>query len=166
MPWISKRIRITSRDTKTRDDYRMLNEFYKLKIQQVHSCGRICQFDGELSCSTAICSRLFPKWITGSLSQIFQGDRISLRYNVTWRHRNTSSYLGNCPKRQMEIISIRIHVALWSELVQWWEKRKSIDSQTGLPSATWRRETRTTPWCWHFRSIPQQNSNKEDSWNW
>ena len=64
------------KDNKSRykqDDYRMLNEFYKLKIQQVHIVGEYANLMVKrLSCSLAICSRLFPNGLQEICHKIFQ----------------------------------------------------------------------------------------------
>ncbi|MBD5257600.1 MAG: RecQ family ATP-dependent DNA helicase [Barnesiella sp.] len=96
------------KDTKSRykqDDYRTLNEFYKLKIQQVHIVGEyanlmVKDYDAALQYVQDYFKLDYRKFI----SKYFKGERISeIQRNLTpQKYRQLFGQLSKC---QMEIIS-------------------------------------------------------------
>ena len=96
------------KDNKSRykqDDYRMLNEFYKLKIQQVHIVGEyanlmVRNYHAALQYVQDYFQMDYKKFVT----KYFKGDRVSeIQRNLTPRKYN--QLFGRLSKRQMEIIS-------------------------------------------------------------
>ncbi len=96
------------KDNKSRykqDDYRMLNEFYKLKIQQVHIVGEyanlmVRNYHAALQYVQDYFQMDYKKFVT----KYFKGDRASeIQRNLTPRKYN--QLFGRLSKRQMEIIS-------------------------------------------------------------
>ena len=96
------------KDNKSRykqDDYRMLNEFYKQKIQQVHIVGEYANLMvRDYNTAPAICSRLFQMDYRKFVTKYFKGDRVSeIQRNLT--PQKYKQLFGQLSKRQMEIIS-------------------------------------------------------------
>ena len=96
------------KDNKSRykqDDYRMLNEFYKLKIQQVHIVGEyanlmVRDYHAALQYVQDYFQMDYRKFVT----KYFKGDRISeIQRNLT--PQKYKQLFGQLSKRQMEIIS-------------------------------------------------------------
>ena len=96
------------KDNKSRykqDDYRMLNEFYKLKIQQVHIVGEyanlmVKDYHAALQYVQDYFQMDYRKFVT----KYFKGDRTSeIQRNLTPQKYN--QLFGQLSKRQMEIIS-------------------------------------------------------------
>ena len=96
------------KDNKSRykqDDYRMLNEFYKQKIQQVHIVGEyanlmVKNYDAALQYVQDYFQMDYRKFVT----KYFKGDRVSeIQRNLT--PRKYEQLFGQLSKRQMEIIS-------------------------------------------------------------
>ena len=96
------------KDNKSRykqDDYRMLNEFYKLKIQQVHVVGEyanlmVRNYHAALQYVQDYFQMDYKKFVT----KYFKGDRVSeIQRNLTPQKYN--QLFGRLSKRQMEIIS-------------------------------------------------------------
>ena len=96
------------KDNKSRykqDDYRMLNEFYKLKIQQVHIVGEyanlmVRDYHAALQYVQDYFQIDYKKFVT----KYFKGDRTSeIQRNLTPQKYN--QLFGQLSKRQMEIIS-------------------------------------------------------------
>ena len=96
------------KDNKSRykqDDYRMLNEFYKLKIQQVHIVGEyanlmVRNYHAALQYVQDYFQMDYKKFVT----KYFKGDRTSeIQRNLTPQKYN--QLFGQLSKRQMEIIS-------------------------------------------------------------
>ena len=96
------------KDNKSRykqDDYRMLNEFYKLKIQQVHIVGEyanlmVRNYHAALQYVQDYFQMDYKKFVT----KYFKGDKVSeIQRNLTPRKYN--QLFGRLSKRQMEIIS-------------------------------------------------------------
>ena len=96
------------KDNKSRykqDDYRMLNEFYKLKIQQVHIVGEyanlmVKDYHAALQYVQDYFQMDYRKFVT----KYFKGDRISeIQRNLT--PQKYKQLFGQLSKRQMEIIS-------------------------------------------------------------
>lgn len=96
------------KDNKSRykqDDYRMLDEFYKLKIQQVHIVGEyanlmVRDYDTALLYVQDYFQMDYKKFI----AKYFKTDKISeIQRNVT--PRKYKQIFGQLSKRQMEIIS-------------------------------------------------------------
>ena len=96
------------KDNKSRykqDDYRMLNEFYKLKIQQVHIVGEyanlmVRNYHAALQYVQDYFQMDYKKFVT----KYFKGDRVSeIQRNLTPQKYN--QLFGQLSKRQMEIIS-------------------------------------------------------------
>lgn len=96
------------KDNKSRykqDDYRMLNEFYKLKIQQVHIVGEyanlmVRNYHAALQYVQDYFQMDYKKFVT----KYFKGDRVSeIQRNLTPQKYN--QLFGRLSKRQMEIIS-------------------------------------------------------------
>lgn len=96
------------KDTKSRykqDDYRMLNEFYKMKIQQVHIVGEyanlmVKDYDAALRYVRDYFQMDYRKFV----ATYFKGDRINeIQRNLTpFKYRQL---FGQLSERQMEIIS-------------------------------------------------------------
>ena len=107
------------KDNKSRykqDDYRMLNEFYRLKIQQVHIVGEyanlmVKNYHAALQYVQDYFQMDYRKFVT----KYFKGDRISeIQRNLT--PQKYKQLFGQLSKRQMEIISdkdSRCIVFLW-----------------------------------------------------
>ena len=96
------------KDNKSRykqDDYRMLDEFYKLKIQQVHIVGEyanlmVRNYHAALQYVQDYFQMDYKKFVT----KYFKGDRTSeIQRNLTPQKYN--QLFGQLSKRQMEIIS-------------------------------------------------------------
>ena len=96
------------KDNKSRykqDDYRMLNEFYKQKIQQVHIVGEyanlmVKDYNAALQYVQDYFQMDYRKFIT----KYFKGDRVSeIQRNLT--PQKYKQLFGQLSKRQMEIIS-------------------------------------------------------------
>ena len=96
------------KDSKSRykqNDYRMLNEFYKLKIQQVHIVGEyanlmVKDYHAALQYVQDYFQMDYKKFVT----KYFKGDRTSeIQRNLTPQKYN--QLFGQLSKRQMEIIS-------------------------------------------------------------
>ncbi len=95
------------KDNKVRykqDDYRMLNEFYKLKIQQVHIVGEyanlmVKDYNAALQYVQDYFQMDYKKFVT----KYFKGDRVSeIQRNLT--PQKYKQLFGQLSKRQMEII--------------------------------------------------------------
>ena len=96
------------KDNKSRykqDDYRMLNEFYKLKIQQVHIVGEYANLMvGNYHAALQYVQDYFQMDYKKFVTKYFKGDRVSeIQRNLTPRKYN--QLFGRLSKRQMEIIS-------------------------------------------------------------
>lgn len=96
------------KDTKSRfkqEDYRMLNEFYKQKIQQVHIVGEyanlmVKDYDAALQYVSDYFRMDYKKFI----SKYFKGERVNdLQRNLT--PKKYKQLFGQLSERQMEIIS-------------------------------------------------------------
>ena len=96
------------KDNKSRykqDDYQMLNEFYKQKIQQVHIVGEyanlmVRDYNSALQYVQDYFQMDYKKFVT----KYFKGDRTSeIQRNLTPQKYN--QLFGQLSKRQMEIIS-------------------------------------------------------------
>lgn len=96
------------KDNKVRykiDDYKMLNEFYKLKIQQVHIVGEyanlmVRDYDAALQYVSDYFQMDYRKFI----AKYFKGDRAQeIQRNLTPEKYN--QLFGGLSERQMEIIS-------------------------------------------------------------
>ncbi len=96
------------RDNKSRykqDDYRMLNEFYKQKIQQVHIVGEyanlmVRDYDAALRYVQDYFRMDYKKFV----AKYFKGDRVSeIQRNVT--PKKYEQLFGQLSERQLEIIS-------------------------------------------------------------
>ena len=96
------------KDNKSRykqDDYRMLNEFYKLKIQQVHIVGEyanlmVRDYHAALQYVQDYFQMDYRKFVT----KYFKGDRVSeIQRNLT--PQKYKQLFGQLSKRQMDIIS-------------------------------------------------------------
>ena len=96
------------KDNKSRykqDNYRMLNEFYKQKIQQVHIVGEyanlmVKDYNAALQYVQDYFQMDYRKFIT----KYFKGDRVSeIQRNLT--PQKYKQLFGQLSKRQMEIIS-------------------------------------------------------------
>jgi len=96
------------KDNKSRyrvDDYRMLNEFYKQKIQQVHIVGEyanlmVKDYDAALQYVQDYFQMDYKKFI----GKYFKGERVNeIQRNLT--PGKFSQLFGQLSKRQMEIIS-------------------------------------------------------------
>ena len=96
------------RDNKSRykqDDYRMLNEFYKQKIQQVHIVGEyanlmVKDYDAALRYVQDYFRMDYKKFV----AKYFKGDRVSeIQRNVT--PKKYEHLFGQLSERQLEIIS-------------------------------------------------------------
>lgn len=96
------------KDNKTRykqDDYRMLNEFYKQKIQQVHIVGEyanlmVRDYDAALQ----YVQDYFQMGYKEFIAKYFKGDRVNeIERNLT--PQKYKQLFGQLSKRQMEIIS-------------------------------------------------------------
>lgn len=99
------------KDNKSRykqDDYRMLNEFYKLKIQQVHIVGEyanlmVRDYHAALQYVQDYFQMDYKKFVT----KYFKGDRVGeIQRNLT--PQKYKQLFGQLSKRQMEIISDKV----------------------------------------------------------
>lgn len=99
------------KDNKSRykqDDYQMLNEFYKLKIQQVHIVGEyanlmVRDYHAALQYVQDYFQMDYRKFVT----KYFKGDRVSeIQRNLT--PQKYKQLFGQLSKRQMEIISDKV----------------------------------------------------------
>lgn len=99
------------KDNKSRykqDDYRMLNEFYKLKIQQVHIVGEyanlmVRDYQAALQYVQDYFQMDYRKFVT----KYFKGDRVSeIQRNLT--PQKYKQLFGLLSKRQMDIISDKV----------------------------------------------------------
>jgi len=96
------------KDNKSRykqDDYRMLNEFYKLKIQQVHIVGEYANMMArDYNAALQYVQDYFQMDYRKFVAKYFKGDRVSeIQRNLTPQKYN--QLFGQLSKRQMEIIS-------------------------------------------------------------
>ena len=96
------------KDNKSRykqDDYRMLNEFYKLKIQQVHIVGEYANLMvRNYHAALQYVQDYFQMDYKNFVTKYFKGDRTSeIQRNLTPQKYN--QLFGQLSKRQMEIIS-------------------------------------------------------------
>ncbi len=96
------------KDNKSRyrqDDYRMLNEFYKLKIQQVHIVGEYANLMlRDYNSALQYVQDYFQMDYRKFISKYFKGNRTSeIQRNLTPQKYN--QLFGQLSKRQMEIIS-------------------------------------------------------------
>ena len=87
------------------DDYRMLNEFYKLKIQQVHIVGEYANLMvRNYQAALQYVQDYFQMDHKKFVAKYFKGDRTSeIQRNLTPQKYN--QLFGQLSKRQMEIIS-------------------------------------------------------------
>lgn len=99
------------KDNKSRykqDDYRMLNEFYKLKIQQVHIVGEyanlmVRDYQAALQYVQDYFQMDYRKFVT----KYFKGDRVSeIQRNLT--PQKYKQLFGQLSERQMDIISDKV----------------------------------------------------------
>lgn len=96
------------KDNKTRyrvDDYRMLNEFYKLKIQQVHIVGEYANLMvRDYNAALQYVQDYFQMDYKKFVAKYFKGDRVSeIQRNLT--PGKYQQLFGQLSKRQMEIVS-------------------------------------------------------------
>ncbi len=96
------------KDNKSRykqDDYRMLNEFYKLKIQQVHIVGEYANLMvRDYHAALQYVQDYFQMDYRKFVAKYFKGDRVSeIQRNLT--PRKYRQLFGQLSKRQMDIIS-------------------------------------------------------------
>ena len=96
------------KDNKSRykqDDYRLLNEFYKLKIQQVHIVGEYANLMvRDYNAALQYVQDYFQMDYKKFVSKYFKGDRVSeIQRNLT--PQKYKQLFGELSKRQMEIIS-------------------------------------------------------------
>ena len=96
------------KDTKSRykqEDYRMLNEFYKLKIQQIHIVGEYANLMmKDYSAALQYVQDYFQMDYRKFVSKYFKGDRIDeIQRNLT-PHKYDQLF-GQLSERQTEIIS-------------------------------------------------------------
>lgn len=96
------------KDNKSRykvDDYRMLNEFYKQKIQQVHIVGEYANLMvKDYNSALQYVQDYFQMDYKRFISKYFKGDRINeIQRNVT--PGKYEQLFGQLSKRQMEIVS-------------------------------------------------------------
>lgn len=96
------------KDTKSRykqDDYRMLNEFYKLKIQQVHIVGEYANLMvRDYHAALQYVKDYFRMDYRMFIAKYFKGNRVSeIQRNLT--PQKYDQLFGQLSKRQMEIIS-------------------------------------------------------------
>ncbi len=96
------------KDSKSRyrqDDYRMLNEFYKLKIQQVHIVGEYANLMvRDYHAALQYVQDYFQMDYRKFVSKYFRGDRVSeIQRNLT--PNKYKQLFGQLSSRQMEIIS-------------------------------------------------------------
>lgn len=103
------------KDNKSRykqDDYRMLNEFYKLKIQQVHIVGEyanlmVKDYHAALQYVQDYFQMDYRKFVT----KYFKGDRVSeIQRNLT--PQNISNCSDNCPNGKWKSFLTSFHVVL------------------------------------------------------
>ena len=96
------------KDNKSRykqDDYRMLNEFYKQKIQQVHIVGEYANLMvKDYNAALKYVQDYFQMDYRKFIAKYFKGDRLNeIQRNLTPQKYN--QLFGQLSKRQMEIIS-------------------------------------------------------------
>ena len=96
------------KDNKSRyrvDDYRMLNEFYKQKIQQVHIVGEYANLMvRDYNAALQYVQDYFQMDYKKFVSKYFKGDRVSeIQRNLT--PGKYQQLFGQLSKRQMEIVS-------------------------------------------------------------
>ncbi len=96
------------KDNKSRykqDDYRMLNEFYNLKIQQVHIVGEYANLMvKDYHAALQYVQDYFQMDYKKFISKYFKGDRLGeIQRNLT--PQKFKQLFGQLSKRQMEIIS-------------------------------------------------------------
>ena len=96
------------KDNKSRykqDDYRMLNEFYKQKIQQVHIVGEYANLMvKDYNAALKYVQDYFQMDYRKFIAKYFKGDRLNeIQRNLT--PQKYSQLFGQLSKRQMEIIS-------------------------------------------------------------
>lgn len=96
------------KDTKSRykqDDYRMLNEFYKHKIQQVHIVGEYANLMvRDYNAALQYVQDYFQMDYRKFIAKYFKGNRVSeIQRNLT--PEKYKQLFGQLSKRQMEIIS-------------------------------------------------------------
>ncbi len=96
------------KDSKSRyrqDDYRMLNEFYKLRIQQVHIVGEYANLMvRDYHAALQYVQDYFQMDYRKFVSKYFRGDRVSeIQRNLT--PNKYKQLFGQLSSRQMEIIS-------------------------------------------------------------
>lgn len=96
------------KDNKSRykqDDYRMLNEFYKLKIQQVHIVGEYANLMvGDYHAALQYVQDYFQMDYRKFVIKYFKGDRANeIQRNLT--PQKYKQLFGQLSKRQMDIIS-------------------------------------------------------------
>lgn len=96
------------KDNKSRyrqDDYRMLNEFYKMKIQQVHIVGEYANLMvKDYAAALQYVRDYFQMDYKKFVAKYFKGDRISeIQRNLT--PEKYKQLFGQLSKRQMDIIS-------------------------------------------------------------
>ncbi len=127
------------KDNKSRykqDDYRMLNEFYKLKIQQVHIVGEyanlmVKDYHAALQYVQDYFQMDYRKFVT----KYFKGDRVSeIQRNLT--PQKYKQLFGQLSKRQMDIISDKGSRCIVVAAGPGSGKNTCIGPQTGLTSAT------------------------------
>ena len=115
------------KDNKSRykqDDYRMLNEFYKQKIQQVHIVGEyanlmVKDYNAALQYVQDYFQMDYKKFVT----KYFKEERASeIQRNLT--PQNTNNYLVSCPNAKWRLFPTRIHVASLSQQVPAAEKHE------------------------------------------
>lgn len=96
------------KDNKSRykqDDYRMLNEFYKQKIQQVHIVGEYANLMvKDYNAALQYVQDYFQMDYKKFIAKYFKGERVSeIQRNLT--PKKYKQLFGELSKRQMEIIS-------------------------------------------------------------
>lgn len=99
------------KDNKSRykqDDYRMLNEFYKLKIQQVHIVGEYANLMvKDYQAALQYVQDYFQMDYKKFVAKYFKGDRVSeIQRNLT--PQKYKQLFGQLSKRQMDIISDKV----------------------------------------------------------
>lgn len=99
------------KDNKSRykqDDYRMLNEFYKLKIQQVHIVGEYANLMvRDYHAALQYVQDYFQMDYRKFVAKYFKGNRVSeIQRNLT--PQKYEQLFGQLSKRQMEIISDKV----------------------------------------------------------
>jgi len=87
------------------DDYRMLNEFYKLKIQQVHIVGEYANLMvRDYNAALQYVQDYFKMDYRKFVAKYFKGDRV-IEIQRTLTSQKYRQLFGQLSKRQMEIIS-------------------------------------------------------------